>query len=94
MHIDFKTLSSSERYHLMTQTVIPRPIAWVLTESSKANYNLAPFSYFTAVSSQPPLMMFSIGKKPTGERKDTVVNLERQQHCVVHIASAFSQCDR
>ncbi|MGL6261763.1 flavin reductase family protein [Vibrio sp. WXL103] len=88
MQIDFKALSSSERYHLMTQTVIPRPIAWVLTESSEANYNLAPFSYFTAVSSQPPLMMFSIGKKPTGERKDTVVNLERQQRCVVHIASA------
>ncbi|WP_394245107.1 flavin reductase family protein [Vibrio astriarenae] len=87
MKIDFSNLSASARYHLMTQTIVPRPIAWVLTESGEENYNLAPFSYFTAVSSQPALMMFSVGKKPNGDRKDTVVNIEQTQRCVIHIAS-------
>ena len=70
MNIDASTLAPIQIYHLMTQTVIPRPIAWVLTESGEADYNLAPFSYFTPVSSNPPLLMFSVGKKPTGEIKD------------------------
>ncbi|WP_194435085.1 flavin reductase family protein [Vibrio fluminensis] len=88
MNIDMSTLSSAEAYHLMTQTVVPRPIAWVLTESSTNNYNLAPFSYFTAVSSSPPLLMFSVGNKPGGEPKDTVRNVIETGKMVIHIASA------
>jgi flavin reductase (DIM6/NTAB) family NADH-FMN oxidoreductase RutF len=72
----------------MTQTVIPRPIAWVLTESGEADYNLAPFSYFTPISSNPPLLMFSVGKKPTGEIKDTTRNVLETGRMVVHIANA------
>ena len=48
MNIDFGALSASEAYHLMTQTVVPRPIVWVRTENEPANetgsYNLAPVS--------------------------------------------------
>jgi len=87
MQIDLSTLTPSEIYHVMTQTIVPRPIAWVLTESSEQNYNLAPFSYFSAVSSAPPLMMFSVGKKPNGEDKDTVVNAREKGKMVIHIAS-------
>jgi flavin reductase (DIM6/NTAB) family NADH-FMN oxidoreductase RutF len=79
-------LSPNNIYHLMTQSIIPRPIAWVLTESSESNYNLAPFSYFTAVSSAPPLLMFSVGKKPTGEIKDTTKNVSINKKMVIHIA--------
>ena len=79
-------LSPNNIYHLMTQSIIPRPIAWVLTESSESNYNLAPFSYFTAVSSAPPLLMFSVGKKPTGEIKDTTKNVLTNKKMVIHIA--------
>ncbi len=64
MNIDLSTLAPTQVYHLMTQTVIPRPIAWVLTDSGEQNFNLAPFSYFTAVSSRPPLLMISVGKSP------------------------------
>ncbi|NOH80058.1 flavin reductase family protein [Vibrio sp. RE86] len=86
MNIDLSTLAPTQIYHLMTQTVIPRPIAWVLTDSGQENYNLAPFSYFTPVSSNPPLLMFSVGKKPSGEIKDTTRNVLETGRMVVHIA--------
>ena len=87
MNVNFSDFTANQIYHLMTQTIVPRPIAWVLTDSGKQNYNLAPFSYFTAVSSAPPLMMFSVGKKPNGDVKDTVKNITATKQCVIHIAS-------
>lgn len=87
MQIDFSQFSATERYHLMTQTIIPRPIAWALTDSGNESYNLAPFSYFTAVSSQPALLMLSVGKKPNGENKDTLTNIIQNKKMVIHIAS-------
>ncbi|MEH0712940.1 flavin reductase family protein [Vibrio owensii] len=86
MNIDLSTLAPTQVYHLMTQTVIPRPIAWVLTDSGEQNFNLAPFSYFTAVSSRPPLLMISVGKKPNGEIKDTTRNALETGKLVIHIA--------
>lgn len=86
MNIDLKSLSSTQVYHLMTQTVIPRPIAWVLTKNRDCSLNLAPFSYFNAISSDPPLCMLSMGKKPNGDAKDTASNLSEGAFCVIHIA--------
>lgn len=97
MNIDFKKMSPSQRYFAMVQTIIPRPIAWVLSDNGEqvdadiARYNLAPFSFFTAVCSDPPLLMFSSGKKPSGREagrvKDTSKNIAERKHFVVHIAS-------
>ena len=87
MQLNFNDFTPLQIYHLMTQTIIPRPIAWILTDSGDKNYNLAPFSYFTAVSSAPPILMFSAGKKPNGDIKDTVQNIKNTKRCVVHIAS-------
>lgn len=87
MFVDFTEMSGSYIYHLMTQTIIPRPIAWILTENTDATFNVAPFSYFTAVSSSPPLLMVSIGKKSDGTNKDTLVNIKRTGKAVIHIAS-------
>jgi flavin reductase (DIM6/NTAB) family NADH-FMN oxidoreductase RutF len=88
--LDFAQLTSDSRYHIMTQCVIPRPIAWVLTRSGAGVLNLAPFSFFTAVSSDPPLLMISVGHKATdrfaGELKDTARNLLEQRAAVIHIA--------
>ncbi len=88
MNINLSELSPNQIYHLVTQTLIPRPIAWVLTESGQNNYNLAPFSYFTAITSAPPILMFSVGKKPNGDDKDTVVNVKANEKMVIHISSA------
>jgi len=87
MQLNFSDFSANQGYHLMTQTIIPRPIAWVLTDSGDASYNLAPFSYFTAVSSKPALLMISVGKKPNGDNKDTLTNILKNKKMVIHIAS-------
>ncbi|MBX2867209.1 MAG: flavin reductase family protein [Acidiferrobacterales bacterium] len=80
-------LKAADAYFTMTQTVIPRPIAWVLSENQDRSLNLAPFSYFNAVASDPPLIMFSIGLQPDGTQKDTLINIEERNHFVVNIAS-------
>ncbi len=90
MIIDLDDLSASETYFAMTQAIVPRPIAWVLSENRADDYNLAPFSYFNAVCSDPPLIMLSLGKKPDGAPKDTRINIEARHSFVVHIAS----CDQ
>ncbi len=86
MILDLSKLKPAQIYYHMVQTLIPRPIAWVLSEIEHGKYNLAPFSYFNAVCSNPPLIMLSIGKKPDGSYKDTRVNIEQRNDFVVHIA--------
>ncbi|NRA65494.1 MAG: flavin reductase family protein [Pseudobacteriovorax sp.] len=89
MIFDMKDFSGSQRYHLMTQSLIPRPIAWVLTSSQDKSWNLAPFSYFTAISSEPPLLMISCGTKAAdGDIKDTTRNLRANGRASVMIASS------
>ncbi len=86
MELSLKKLTSGQIYFNMIQTLVPRPIAWVLSENAGGRYNLAPFSYFTAICSDPPLILISIGKKPDGTPKDTRVNIEVRKDFVVHIA--------
>lgn len=86
MQIDLSTLTPSQVYFTMTQTLVPRPIAWVLSENEDGGYNLAPFSYFTAVCSDPPLLLFSAGRRPEGGPKDSTANIEARRRFVVHIA--------
>ncbi|QSP94029.1 flavin reductase family protein [Marinobacter salinisoli] len=88
MIIDFEGMNSADVYHALTQTVIPRPVAWVLSENPEGDFNLAPFSFFTPITSNPPLIMLSVGRKPTDKSfKDTRVNIEERQEFVVHIAN-------
>ncbi len=86
MILDLSELKPAQVYFHMIQTLVPRPIAWVLSEIEQHRYNLAPFSYFNAVCSSPPLIMLSVGKKPDGSFKDTRVNIEQRKDFVVHIA--------
>jgi flavin reductase (DIM6/NTAB) family NADH-FMN oxidoreductase RutF len=74
MLIETAGISSRERYGLLTSLVVPRPIAWVSTRSRKGIRNLAPFSYFSALSSSPMLIGVSIGHR--GDRpKDSLRNI-------------------
>lgn len=79
--------SANKNYFLMTQTLVPRPIAWVLSENHIGTFNLAPFSYFNGISSDPTLIMLSVGKKDAETLKDTRCNIEEQLNFVVHIPS-------
>jgi len=82
--INFNEIESKERYKLMAGNIIPRPIAWIVTENNGI-INVAPFSYFTGISSKPPLLMVSIGrKKPTiDEPKDTYKNIRETKKATV-----------
>lgn len=68
-------------YHLMTATVLPRPIAWVSTRSAEGVDNLAPHSFFTVTAADPPVLQFtSIGTK------DTLRNVQSTREFVVCLA--------
>ncbi len=86
MHLNMTELSGIKAYVTMTQTIIPRPVAWVLTQNANRSYNLAPFSYFNGISSDPPMIMMSIGLAPNGDLKDTRVNIDARKEFIVHIA--------
>ena len=82
--IDFEKAAPSERYVLMASNIIPRPVAWIVTENN-GFVNIAPFSYFTGVASRPPLLMVSIGrrKKELNEPKDTFKNIKETKKASV-----------
>lgn len=88
MFLDLESMSKNAVYHTLTQVVVPRPVAWVLSENADSGYNLAPFSYFSVVCSDPAVLMLSIGNKPDGSVKDTYLNITERQHFVVHIAGS------
>lgn len=82
MLIDYREKNATEIYKLMSQSIIPRPIAWVITEDEGV-VNIAPFSYFTGLSSNPPTMLFSVGHKSDGSPKDTLANLRKHRKCTI-----------
>lgn len=79
---EYRRIDSSgiDNYKFLTASVIPRPIAWVSTFSASGEVNIAPFSFFTVASPEPPTVLFSVGghgRKISGEEKDTLVNVRR-----------------
>ncbi|NHU84855.1 flavin reductase family protein [Kocuria sp. JC486] len=83
----YRTFTMSELegrapYRLLTGLVIPRPIAWVSTLDERGVLNLAPHSFFTVASADPPVVQFtSVG------RKDSLRNVEATGEFVVNLAS-------
>ncbi len=68
--------------------VIPRPIGWITSLDNEGNINLAPYSYFNAVSDIPPMVMFATGNKlEHGREKDTLSNVETTKEFVVNMAT-------
>lgn len=75
MEIDPASLIQRDRYKLLIGGIIPRPIAFVSTVSPDGRRNLAPFSFFAGVSSEPMSLLFCPANKPDGTEKDTLRNL-------------------
>lgn len=76
-------LSHAEQYKLLAGSVIPRPIALVTTLSEHGP-NAAPFSFFSVLGVEPPMLMFSVGMRADAD-KDTVSNLRKLPEMVVHL---------
>lgn len=87
LKFDFSNLDVKTAYGLLTSIVVPRPIAWVTSIHESGKVNLAPFSYFNAVSSNPPVVMISVARKPGGQLKDTASNILRVKEFVVHLTT-------
>lgn len=78
-------LSHGDTYRLLTGALVPRPIAWVSTVNDDGTFNLAPFSFFTAISSDPPILAISMSRRANA-KKDSLRNIERTGEFVVNIA--------
>lgn len=84
LSIDLSTTSERENYKLLIGSILPRPIAFVTTLSRDGVLNGAPFSYFSIVSANPPLISLSI-QRSAGNKKDTAKNIIESKEFVVHI---------
>ena len=87
MLFDFATAKSENIYKLLVATIGPRPIAWVTTQDMDGTINAAPYSFFNAVSGNPPVVTIGIGGRAPGDAKDTGGNIRRTGQFVVNLVS-------
>ena len=80
-------LESQEKYRLLNGGVTPRPIAWISTRSGDNVDNLAPYSFFTVASCNPPVLLYTQVTQRSGIDKDTLQNLIDTGECVVNIVN-------
>ena len=87
MHFDLAKMPKQDGYKLMVSTVVPRPIALATTVDANGHVNAAPFSFFNAVSSEPPVVVLGInGDGPEGSGyKNTEENIRTTGEFVVNL---------
>jgi len=87
MHFDLAEIGETNAYKLLISTVVPRPIALATTIDKSGRVNAAPFSFFNAVSSRPPVVVLGInGTGPGGSSyKDTEQNIRDTGEFVVNL---------
>jgi flavin reductase (DIM6/NTAB) family NADH-FMN oxidoreductase RutF len=81
------TLSAAEAYALLVGIVVPRPIAWITTLAEDGRVNAAPFSCYTFVCNQPPMLAINIGRRGNA-LKDTAANIIARREFVVNVVTA------
>ncbi|MBY0312687.1 MAG: flavin reductase family protein [Phycisphaerales bacterium] len=74
MELDPAVLSIADRYKVLIGVIVPRPIAFVSTISPDGRANLAPFSFFSGVGSNPMTLLFCPANNADGSEKDTLRN--------------------
>jgi len=87
--MDFNTLTLDvqQKYRLLNGGVTPRSIAWISTRSKEGIDNLAPYSFFTVASCNPPVLLYTQVTQRNGLDKDTLQNLKETGECVVNIVN-------
>ncbi|MBI5258959.1 MAG: flavin reductase family protein [Burkholderiales bacterium] len=86
MYFDIDQLDGPRSYKLLTATVVPRPIAWVVSADAQGVLNAAPFSFFNFFSGFPPVVCLGIGQR-RGGHKDTLANLQARGEFVINLVS-------
>ncbi len=87
MQIDPARHTHADNYKLLTNLVVPRPIAWVSSVGPTGLINLAPFSFFNAVASDPVYVIVSIGARDDGAPKDTAKNIESRGEFAINMVT-------
>jgi flavin reductase (DIM6/NTAB) family NADH-FMN oxidoreductase RutF len=87
MQIDPSIQTKADNYKMLTNLVVPRPIAWVTSLSQTAVINLAPFSFFNGVGSNPLYVIISVGLRDDGSPKDTTCNIQNSGEFVVNLVT-------
>ena len=85
MELDLEGEHAGRGYAMLASLVTPRPIAWVTSLSADGKLNAAPFSFFNALGSNPPMIGFAPGDRETGEPKDTARNIRQTREFVVNL---------
>lgn len=85
--VDPAVLSRDDVFDLLSAAVVPRPIAWTSTVGEDGVLNLAPFSFFTVVSAEPPMLSLTLEAAPDGRPKDTLRNVRATGQLVVNLVS-------
>lgn len=83
-HFDFAAMSGDDRYRLMASTIMPRPIAWVVTCSRDGAINAAPYSFFNMFGANRPVIALGVLARPN-EQKDTAANIRETGEFVVNL---------
>ena len=88
MFFDVDEIENQAKYRLLNGGVTPRPIAWISTRSSAGVDNIAPYSFFTVASCNPPVLLYTQVTQRNKIDKDTLTNLRDTGECVVNIVNA------
>ncbi len=88
MQINPADIDYSDVYKLLIGAIVPRPIAWVSSMDTDGRLNLAPYSFFTAVCPNPPLVVFCANiRRIDSQAKDTLRNIEATGEYVINIVN-------
>ena len=87
MYVDPQQTAAAKLYKLLIGAITPRPIAFVSTVSKTGVNNLAPYSFFTGVSANPPVIGFSPMVNREGRMRDSRLNAEQYEEFVVNVVS-------
>jgi flavin reductase (DIM6/NTAB) family NADH-FMN oxidoreductase RutF len=85
MLFDFANVPPQEAYKLVVSSIVPRPIAWVVTQDAAGQVNAAPYSFFNALASNPVIIGIGVGPKAPGAPKDTGANIRDTGEFVVNL---------
>lgn len=88
MYIDPKNIPTRELHQFLLGSVAPRPIAFVSTIDEDGKPNLAPYSFFNAFSSNPPILVFSSNRRVSDNTtKDTLYNIKKNKEAVISVVN-------
>lgn len=87
MLFDFDKIPHREAYKLAVASIVPRPVAWVVSQDREGRVNAAPYSFFNVFSDNPVVVAIGCSPRPAGSPKDTLANIEATGQFVVNLVS-------